>query len=189
MLWLEEHHIEAVPADRYTLTSTDSITGVASLSHVDNALRTPQTFDPVCCSQSGNNASSSSQALPDVSTPLTAKSATPASSASNVTPSGSSASRSSRTLPGVTTSLTAKSVTPASSASSVSHSESSAAGSSRTHPSVTTPSSAKSASSGDGTDESILSQLLPSLPTVTSSLSSSTKQGCACVLTSKNVLN
>ena len=81
----------------------------------------------------------------------------------------------------VTTSLTAKSFTPASSASSVSHSGSSAAGSSRTHPS---PLSAKSASSGDGTDKTVLLQLLPSLLTVIPR-SLSTKQGRACVLTNK----
>ena len=72
MLWLEEHQPEAVPADRYTLTFTDSIAGVAGLSHVDNAFGTPQTFDPICHLQSENNASSSSQALPGASTPLTA---------------------------------------------------------------------------------------------------------------------
>ena len=139
MLWLEEHHPEAVPADRYTLTSTNSI------------------FDPNCLSQSGNSASISSWTVTSVSTPSTAKLVTPASSASNMSLSGSSASCLSQTPPSVTTLLTAKSVSPASSAGSVSQSGSSAAGSSRACPSVTTPSSAKSSSSSDGTDKSILS--------------------------------
>lgn len=55
-----------------------------------------QTSDDNCCSESGSSASCSNWYRPSVSTPLRAKTVTPASSVSSVSGSGSSLSMSSR---------------------------------------------------------------------------------------------
>ena len=166
VLWLEEHHPEDVPADRYTLTSTNE---QQPLYRVEAA--------PLV----QNNHTD-----PSMITPSSAKSATPTSSASSVSQSGGSAASSSHNL---TTPLLAKSATPTSSASSVSQSGGSASSSSHSHLNLITPLLAKSATSSDSASRSIVSQFLPSLPNVTPSQSSSTKQGRARVLTSKECLD
>ena len=97
MLWLEENHSEAIPADRYTLTSPDTGTTKHSVSApLDTIGDVPQTSDDNCCSESGSSASCSNWYRPSVSTSLSAKTATPASLVSSVSGSRSSLSSSSR---------------------------------------------------------------------------------------------
>ena len=142
-MWLEQHHPEALPADRYKLTSAPS-----------------GGMPP------GGSASSPSLSS---SHPIT-----PESSAKTTPPGGSASSPSLSSSQPITPESLAKTTPPSGSASSLS------------------PSSSSSMCSSSGGQSSgkqnVISHFLPPLPTVTPSRSSTSKQGGARVLTSKDCL-
>ena len=195
--WLEQHHPEAVPADRYTLTSTTDASvsksqdSTSILEHFKSVrlcepLPRPQTSDVDGGALPHTSISSSSSVLhPNVTDHSFVESATPTDSGQSsdvlvlTHNSDGPLSRSMATPAHVSDSTSSSSSSCSSSSSGLPHRNS-------------TPQSSKvsplSGCSSSSSNKSIISKFLPSLPAVTPSRSSSVTQSQARVLTSKECL-
>ena len=193
--WLEQHHPEAVPADRYTLTSATDVSVSKSqdptsiLEHFKSVrpcepLPRPQTSDVDGGASPHTSTSSSSSVLhPNVTDHSSVESVTPTDSgrSSDVLVlthnSDDFLSRSMATPAHVSDSTSSSSSSRSSSSSGLSHRNS-------------IPQSSKvsplSGCSSSSSNKSIISKFLPSLPAVTPSRST---QSRARVLTSKEYLS